>query len=131
MLLLASLVEVLMPGLLHVEVCCSVQLSNSFPLQVVEPPCRANAAAKTSEAHVKRVIVEVCCSEDSLIGQVADKEFQDCKVICITEKDNLNDPSTRKRIVSACKEHHRKGHPILIWTSLPCTGGTSGLKSIS
>ena len=86
---------------------------------------RANATVQRPEAQVKRVIVEVCCSEDSLLGQIADKEYQDCKVIRITEKEDLNDPSTRKHIVSLCKEHRRLGHPILIWTSLPCTGGTS------
>ena len=86
---------------------------------------RANAAARRPEAQVKRVIVEVCCSEDSLLGKIADKEYQDCKVIRITEKEDLNDPSTRKQVVSQCKEHRKLGHPILIWTSLPCTGGTS------
>ena len=69
--------------------------------------------------------MEVCCSEDLLLGQMADKEYQDCEVIRVTEKEDLNDPSTRKRIVSSCKERRRLGHPILMWASLPCTGGTS------
>ena len=86
---------------------------------------RANATVQRPEAQVKRVVVEVCCSEDSLLGQIADKEYQDCEVIRITEKEDLHDPSTRKRIVSSCKEHRRLGHSILIWASLPCTGGTS------
>ena len=36
---------------------------------------RANATARRPEAQVKRVIVEVCCSEDSLLGKIAVRSF--------------------------------------------------------
>ena len=45
----------------------------------------------------KRLIIEVCCGDDSLIGNLAINKYKDCKVVRITESMNLNDPKTRRK----------------------------------
>ena len=72
----------------------------------------------------KRLIIEVCCGDDSLIGNLAINKYKDCKVVRITESMNLNDPKTRREVLSIAKEAHKDGLRILVWASLPCTGGS-------
>ena len=74
---------------------------------------------------IKRLLVEVCCSSESLLGQIASKEFKDCHVARITEKCDLNKPDTRKDIVSLVKSCSKHNIPVLVLVSLPCTGGSS------
>ena len=74
---------------------------------------------------IKRLIVEVCCSSDPLLGQIASKEFKDCHVAHITETCDLNKPDIRRDIESLVKSCAKHGIPVLIWVSLPCAGGSS------
>ena len=48
-------------------------------------------------------------------------------VIRVTKDDDVLDPQTRKRIVRqvlSCVRELPKGRRLLVWASLPCTGGT-------
>ena len=74
---------------------------------------------------IKRLVVEVCCSSDSLLGQIATKEFKDCHVARSTEEYDLNKSSTRKDVISLAKSCSKHNIPVLVWVSLPCTGGSS------
>ena len=74
-----------------------------------------------------RVLLEVCCSPESKLGEVTRKAAHGCKVIRITKDDDVLDPQTRKLIVRQVLNELRylpKGRRLLVWASLPCTGGT-------
>jgi hypothetical protein len=83
------------------------------------------APASRPENSVDRVLVEVCCSSDSLMGTCDAQVSEGCKVIRITQDDDLNSPATRRHVAKELKKYHELGKPIFIWASLPCTGGTS------
>ena len=92
----------------------------------VSPPAIPSAAAsRPLDVGIKRLIVEVCCSSESLLGQIATKEFKDCHVARITEEYDLNKSSTRKDVISLAKSCSKHNIPVLVWVSLPCTGGSS------
>ena len=74
---------------------------------------------------INSLIVELCCSSDPLLGQLAGKEFKDCHVAGIPEKCDLNKPDTRKDIVSLVRSCAKHDIPGLVWVSLPCAGGSS------
>ena len=83
-------------------------------------------AAATPESQT-RVLLEVCCSPESKLGEVTRKAAHGCKVIRITKDDDVLDPQTRKLIVRQVLNELRylpKGRRLLVWASLPCTGGT-------
>ena len=77
------------------------------------------------EGKAQRVIIEVCCNQDSIIGELAHSEFPECKVVRITESMDLNSPDTRKEVLKIAKSYHRAGAQVLTWVSLPCTGGSA------
>ena len=78
-----------------------------------------------------RVIVEFCCAEDSKLGEKRNAS-KGCYTIRVTEKDDATKQSTIKRL---CKDlrhllcddggYEAQSRPLLIWASLPCTGGCS------
>ena len=43
----------------------------------------------------------------------------------ITKDDDLNSTDTRKSILSKAKSYAAASKPILVWASLPCTGGST------
>ena len=52
------------------------------------------------------------------------------RVLQFTEEFDFNSSSNRKLVVAQVK-HHIKTHnvePVLVWVSLPCTGGTPCTK---
>ena len=94
---------------------------------VAAPPSTvpSAAASRPLDVGIKRLIVEVCCSSDSLLGQIAVKEFKDCHVARITEEYDLNKSSARRDVISLVKSCNKHNIPTLVWASLPCTGGSS------
>ena len=78
-----------------------------------------------------RVIVEFCCAEDSKLGEKRNAS-KGCYTIRVTEKDDATKQSTIKRLCKdlrplLCDEGGctAQSRPLLIWASLPCTGGCS------
>ena len=100
---------------------------------IVKPDSRSPASPSTAaptsdsrrrtEPEVKRVIIEICCSEDSLLGRVDGPYGSDCHVVRVTEKMDLNSYKTRRDLLEVAKGYAKRGVPILVWVSLPCTGG--------
>ena len=84
------------------------------------PAIPSPAASRPLDVGIKRLLVEVCCSSDSLLGQIASKEFEDCHVARISEKCDLNKPDTQKDVVSLVKSCSKHNIPVLVW------GGTGG-----
>ena len=73
----------------------------------------------------KRIIVEFCCSPDSRLGDVR-PAAQGCKIIRVTDQQNALKDSTLKSVVSQIRTLCDEGgafKPILVFASLPCTGG--------
>ena len=82
------------------------------------------------------VIVEFCCGESSKLGENR-QASQGCYIIRVTEKDDATKRSTIKRLCKdlrplLCKEggyrnnsrnQKARSRKLLIWASLPCTGG--------
>ncbi len=66
----------------------------------------------------ERWILEGCCSEQSLIGNMAKPE---CKVVRITEKEDLTTDFAENMAMKAVKEGAER---LLFWVSIPCTGGS-------
>ena len=101
-------------------------IARSLGTGAVPPPTIPSAAAsRPLDVGIKRLIVEVCCSSESLFGQIATKEFKDCHVARITEENDLNKSSTRKDVICLAKSCNKHNIPVLVWVSLPCTGGSS------
>ena len=78
-----------------------------------------------------RVIVEFCCGEDSKLGEKRNASTG-CYTIRVTEKNDATKQSTSKRLCKdlrplLCDEggYKARSRPLLIWASLPCTGGCS------
>ena len=71
------------------------------------------------------MIIEICCSEDSLLGRVDGPYGSDCHVVRVTEKMDLNSYKTRRDLLEVAKGFAKRGVPILVWVSLPCTGGST------
>ena len=78
-----------------------------------------------------RVIVEFCYAEDSKRGEKRNAS-KGCYVIRVTEKDDATKQSTIKRLCKdlrplLCDEggYKAQSKQLLLWASLPCTGGCS------
>ena len=67
----------------------------------------------------KRVIVEICCGKDSLMGSKS-LQRDGCEVIRITKE---NDVTTAKGLQIAMEAVKRPN--CLLWVAIPCTGGSS------
>ena len=96
-------------------------------------PTRKASAAPTAgacrttrpEAQFSRLMVEVCCGSTSILGEVAKEKYPECEVLRITKNEDLNNVDTRKSILSKAKSYAAVSKPILVWASLPCTGGST------
>ena len=82
-------------------------------------------AASRGDGDYDRLLVEVCCSEDSKLGQNR-QASTGCKIIRITEKDDATKESTINELISDIRDFHNQGgRKVMIHFSLPCTGGCS------
>ena len=71
---------------------------------VIKPDSSSAAAPSTTastsdarprtEPEVKRVIIEICCNEESLLGKVDGPYGSDCHVVRVTERMDLNSYKT-------------------------------------
>ena len=71
------------------------------------------------------MIIEICCSEDSLLGRVDGPYGSDCHMARVTERMDLDSYKTRRDLLEVAKGYAKRGVPILVWVSLPCTGGST------
>jgi hypothetical protein len=68
-----------------------------------------------------RVIIEVCCSANSKMGQHTSFSAG-CLVIRITIDDDFTSQPGIQKVLVALQQY--AALPILVWVSIPCTGGT-------
>ena len=90
---------------------------------------RAGEPACPSVASHSRVLIEFCCGPDSKLGDRSRKHSKDCYVIRCTEERDVTSRSNRmdirNEVVRAIESSTAQPCPVLIWTSIPCTGGTT------
>jgi len=78
-------------------------------------------------ALTKRCIIEICTSSDSSIGKIASEDFPECLVIRITKQHCFHSREgcwAVKQLLQQAYERYGREN-ILLWFSLPCTGGCS------
>ena len=67
------------------------------------------------------MLIEICCGKDSRIGHKT-RYSKICLVIRITIDDDFSKRVGVDKVIQALEQY--SGYPILIWVSIPCTGGT-------
>ena len=72
---------------------------------------------------INRVIIELCCADDSRLGQLS-RSSEGCLIVRVTESDDLTREDTIKKVLWFAKNVQSHKIPVLIWLSIPCTGGT-------
>ena len=106
---------------------------NLLSIRRAQQPMRKASAAPTAgacrstrpEAQFSRLMIEICCGPTSILGEVAKEKYPECEVLRITKNEDLNNIDTRKSILSKAKSYAAVSKPILVWASLPCTGGST------
>ena len=73
--------------------------------------------------NVKMVILEFCCDVESAISTYRSPE---AFVVRFTEKSDLTRPSTWKKAIEIIDS--RPNGQVMLWASIPCTGGASFQK---
>ena len=92
------------------------------------PPRAASGASAREYSRplgFKRIIVEFCCSPNSKLGQDRSAS-QGCYVLRVTSEDDVLKDSTLTSVVqkiSTLCDEGGASKPILVYASLPCTGG--------
>ena len=71
-----------------------------------------------------RLLVEICCSPMSKLSDISRQAAVGCRVIQFTEKHSLLDEGYQSYVASIVNDFPMSKH-VLLWLSLPCTGGTS------
>ena len=71
-----------------------------------------------------RVILEVGCGPNSLIGRFPGNNSKGCRVVRITEAEDVCSARGLSLALAAIADSakHCSGN-LLVWVSLPCTGG--------
>ena len=77
------------------------------------------AATEPSDKR-SRIVVEFCCSPDSLLGE-SRPWSDDARVVRITEEVDVRAKPTEELIA---RELKAGGSSALLWASIPCTGGS-------
>jgi len=89
----------------------------------------AGEPACPSVASHSRVLIEFCCGPDSKLGDRSRKYSKDCCVIRCTEERDVTSRSNRmdirNEVIQAIERSTVQPCPVLIWISIPCTGGTT------
>ena len=90
---------------------------------------RAGEPACPSVASHCRVLIEFCCGPDSKLGDRTRKFSKDCYVIRCTEDRDVTSRSNRmdirNEVANAISSSTVQHCPVLVWISIPCTGGTT------
>ena len=99
-------------------------LGFALPVQWYTAPAHGGAVGPASvtggiSPPVTGDILEFCCGDQSLIGDMAPLG---CRVLRITEE---HDVTTQAGIAYTCSCIQQSTGPLLIWASMPCTGGSS------
>ena len=72
---------------------------------------------------IKRVIIEVCCGSQSKMGMYWKDASEGCLVIRVTMEHDFTTTHGLQYVLDAIEYFNKLSIPILLWFSLPCTGG--------
>eukprot|EP00959_Pyramimonas_sp_CCMP1952_P156005 3263019-Pyramimonas_sp.AAC.1 len=90
-----------------------------------------DGAAGSSERSRQRLFIEFCCGPNSRLGNQALMPDGQCKVVRLTEKEDMTTKEGKAfavaKIIELEKEFRCEGlatdRRITLWISIPCTGG--------
>ena len=68
------------------------------------------------------LIVEFCTSPESEMKEVGNRN-EGVEILTITEADDGTRSDTIESIREQMVSHRRKGKLVVLWSSIPCTGG--------
>ena len=93
---------------------------------------KANRKVLAATSDFDRVMVEFCCAADSYLGDTSRKACSRCRVIRVTKETDATKTDVLEQLArevsEACHPRDEGGisaKPLLIFASLPCTGGCS------
>ena len=90
--------------------------------------CAGESVCPSVDKH-SRVLIEFCCGPESKLGDQSRKVSKCCYVIgCTEERDvtvRTNRMDIRDEVMTALAGSASHPCPILVWISIPCTGGTT------
>ena len=88
--------------------------------------CPGELRANSSDSH-DRVLIEFCCGPESKLGDPSRRVAKNCHVIRCTEARDVTVPANRHAIRGELLDIVKTNPSIkiLLWVSIPCTGGTS------
>eukprot|EP00971_Amphidinium_carterae_P059634 1179298-Amphidinium_carterae.2 len=73
---------------------------------------------------VQRIVIELCCEPDSLLGR---RSPQGTLVVRVTLRDDLCDPESIRYLAVEIQKSKR---PLMLWVSVPCTTGCTWLRTV-
>ena len=90
--------------------------------------CPGELRANLSEPH-DPVLVEFCCGQESKLGDMSRKPTKGCHIIRCTEERDVTKPANRQEIRRELLDvvNLNPSMKILVWISIPCTGGTPSI----
>ena len=99
------------------------KLTQELESGAAERPANANLSLDRKRCPPNRTIIEYCCGEESLIGQVSRfKEARGCEVVRITEKLDGRSELAKKLMNDTINSV--PGYSLLLFSAMPCTGGS-------
>ena len=100
------------------------QLASPSEPQSKAMTTRRSCGEPTAGLTPQRLLVEICCNPDSKLSDTTRESAVGCRIVQFTEKHNLLEENYR-RYVADIVNSFPSSKPVLLWLSLPCTGGTS------
>jgi hypothetical protein len=106
-----------------------LNISIAWPSEVkwheVQRQQTATSSSKAAAAQKARprYLVEYCCGEDSLLGQTT-KHSEGCISVRLTEAHDMTTKYGMDYAKSRVSEANRANGDILLWSAMPCTGGS-------
>ena len=88
----------------------------------VEQVSKARARKRTIDGFQKRLLVEYCCSHDSLLGDKTEIA-EGCTVLRLTEREDMTSESGMRYALRSMKRF--RPARVMVWSSIPCTGGSA------
>ena len=88
--------------------------------RIAEPVVAASPNAVGAEYN--RVLIELCAGGNSRLCQPRE-QAKGCYTVRITAEDDLTSATGRPKVLDVISKY--RDTPILVWVSIPCTGGST------
>ena len=98
-----------------------------YEFKPITKPTLVASPRGEGDSSYDRIMIEYCCSENSKLGEESRKQAKGCKVIRVTKDDDATRgecvTKTVKRVEEFMKSNPKNKTDLMIYISLPCTGG--------